>query len=201
VAYGEKGTALAWTAKRKRGIFVAAMSAATPMSTIYYDYLPSPIGKLLLAMDGQGLRHIHFETGRERLEPGDDWEPGAGALHETRAQLKAYFAGKLTAFDLPLAPHGTEFQQRVWLELLRIPFGETTNYGDIARRLGDAHATRAVGAANGANPLPIVVPCHRVIGAARGKKAGSLTGFGGGLPVKRWLLDHEQRHSTFTLAP
>lgn len=166
------------------------------MSTIYYDYLPTPIGKLLLAMDGQGLRHVHFETGRDRLEPGEGWEPGAGALHEARAQLKAYFAGKLTTFDLPLAPHGTEFQQRVWLELLRIPYGETTNYGDIARRLGDVQATRAVGAANGRNPLPIIVPCHRVIGAD-----GSLTGFGGGLPVKRWLLDHEQRNSAFTLAP
>ena len=166
------------------------------MSTIYYDYLPTPIGTLLLAMDGQGLRHVHFETGRESLEPGDDWEPGAGALHEARAQLKAYFAGKLTTFDLPLAPHGTEFQQRVWLELLRIPYGETTNYGDIARRLGDVQATRAVGAANGRNPLPIIVPCHRVVGAD-----GSLTGFGGGLPVKRWLLDHEQRNSAFTLAP
>jgi len=166
------------------------------MTTIYYDYLPSPVGRLLLAMDGQGLRHIHFETGRETLEPGEAWEPGAGALHETRAQLKAYFAGKLTEFDLPLAPQGTEFQQRVWLELVRIPFGETTNYGEIARRLGDLQATRAVGAANGANPLPIVVPCHRVIG-----KSGSLVGFGGGLPVKRWLLEHEQRHSPFALAP
>jgi methylated-DNA-[protein]-cysteine S-methyltransferase len=172
------------------------MATATPMSTIYYDYLPTPIGKLLLAMDGQGLRHIHFETGREQLEPGEEWEPGAGALHETRAQLKAYFAGKLTTFDLPLAPHGTEFQQRVWLELVRIPYGTTTSYGEIARELGDKQATRAVGAANGRNPLPIIVPCHRVIGAD-----GSLTGFGGGLPIKRWLLDHEQRNSAFTLAP
>ncbi|MEP6941145.1 MAG: methylated-DNA--[protein]-cysteine S-methyltransferase [Rudaea sp.] len=166
------------------------------MATIYYDYLPSPVGRLLLAMDGQGLRHIHFETGRERLEPGEDWERGAGALHEARAQLKAYFAGKLIQFDLPLAPHGTEFQQRVWLELVRIPYGETTSYGEIARRLGDMRATRAVGAANGQNPLPIVIPCHRVVGAD-----GSLTGFGGGLPTKRFLLDHEQKHSTFALAP
>jgi methylated-DNA-[protein]-cysteine S-methyltransferase len=147
-------------------------------------------------MDGQGLRHIHFETGRHTLEPGEDWEPGAGALHEARAQLKAYFAGKLTEFDLPLAPHGTDFQQRVWLELLRIPYAATTTYGEIARSLGDLQATRAVGAANGRNPLPIVVPCHRVIGAN-----GDLTGFGGGLPLKRYLLDHEQRHSTFALAP
>ncbi len=175
---------------------VAVYNADITMSTIYYDYLPSPIGKLLLAVDGQGLKHIHFETGRHPLEPGDNWEPGAGALHEVRAQLKAYFAGKLTEFDLPLAPDGTEFQQRVWLALTRIPYGATTSYGEIARSLGDLQATRAVGAANGRNPLPIVVPCHRVIGAN-----GDLTGFGGGLPVKRWLLDHEQRHSTFTLAP
>ena len=155
------------------------------MSTIYYDYLPTPIGKLLLAMDGQGLRQVHFETGRERLEPGEDWEPGAGALHETRAQLKAYFAGKLTTFDLPLAPHGTEFQQRVWLELLRIPYGETTNYGDIARRLGDVQATRAVGAANGRNPLPIIVPCHRVMAA--GGKVGGFSAPGGVVTKLRLL--------------
>jgi methylated-DNA-[protein]-cysteine S-methyltransferase len=166
------------------------------MPTIYYDYLQSPVGKLLLAMDGQGLRHIQFESSRYPLAIGVDWEPGAGALHEVRAQLKAYFAGKLTQFDLPLAPQGTDFQQRVWLALLRIPYGATTTYGDIARSLGDLQATRAVGAANGRNPLPIVVPCHRVIGAD-----GSLTGFGGGLPVKRQLLDHEQRYCTFTLAP
>ena len=95
-----------------------------------------------------------------------------------------------------MAPQGSEFQQQVWLELLRIPYGATMSYGEIARRLGDPSASRAVGAANGRNPLPIVVPCHRVIGAD-----GSLTGFGGGLPVKRFLLDHEQRYSTFTLAP
>ena len=95
-----------------------------------------------------------------------------------------------------MAPQGSEFQQQVWLELLRIPYGATMSYGEIARRLGDPSASRAVGAANGRNPLPIVVPCHRVIGAD-----GSLTGFGGGLPVKRFLLDHEQRNSTFTLAP
>jgi len=166
------------------------------MSTIYYDYLPSPVGKLLLAIDGQGLKHIHFETGRHQLVPGENWEPGAGALHEVRAQLKAYFAGKLTLFDLPLAPDGTEFQQRVWLQLLRVPYGTTTTYGEIARSLGDLQATRAVGAANGRNPLPIVVPCHRVIGAN-----GDLTGFGGGLPVKRFLLDHEQKYSAFTLTP
>ncbi len=163
---------------------------------MYYDFLDTPVGRLLLALDGQGLRHIDFESGRHPTPIGADWERGAGALHEARVQLKAYFAGRLTEFDLPLAPQGTDFQQQVWLELLRIPYAATMSYGEIARRLGDPTASRAVGAANGRNPLPIVVPCHRVIGAD-----GSLTGFGGGLPVKRFLLDHEQRNSTFALAP
>jgi methylated-DNA-[protein]-cysteine S-methyltransferase len=163
---------------------------------MYYDYLDSPVGRLLLAMDGGGLRHIAFESGRHPTSIGEDWERGRGALHEARSQLNAYFAGRLTTFDLPLAPVGTEFQQQVWLELLRIPYAATTSYGEIARCLGDPTASRAVGAANGRNPLPIVVPCHRVVGAD-----GSLTGFGGGLPVKRFLLDLEQRNSAFALVP
>lgn len=163
---------------------------------MYYDYLDSPVGRLLLALDGDGLRHIAFEHGRHPTPIGAEWERGRGALHEARSQLNAYFAGRLRTFDLPLAPQGSAFQQQVWLELLRIPYGATTSYGDIARRLGEAGASRAVGAANGRNPLPIVVPCHRVVGAD-----GSLTGFGGGLPVKRFLLELEQKHSTFALAP
>src|SRR6185369_17963768 len=109
--------------------------------------------------------HIDFERGKYPTEIGADWERGRGALHEVRTQLAAYFSGRLTEFDLPLAPSGTAFQQQVWLELLRIPYGATTSYGEIARRLGDPTASRAVGAANGRNPLPIVVPCHRVVGA------------------------------------
>jgi methylated-DNA-[protein]-cysteine S-methyltransferase len=166
------------------------------MSTVYYDFLQTPVGRLTLAADGRGLRHIDFENGKYPVAIGEDWEHGPGVLHEARGQLKAYFAGKLTQFDLPLAPVGTDFQQQVWLALLCIPYGTTTTYGEIARQLGDVNATRAVGAANGRNPLPIIVPCHRVIGAS-----GSLTGFGGGLPTKRWLLDHEQRHSAFALTP
>ena len=166
------------------------------MVHVYYDYLDSPVGRLLLVLDGAGLRRVHFENGRHPFRLDAGWERGPGALHEARAQLKAYFAGKLKTFDLPLAPQGSEFQQQVWLELLRIPYGATASYGDIARRIGDATASRAVGAANGQNPLAIVVPCHRVIGAN-----GSLTGYGGGLPVKRFLLDLEQQHSTFALAP
>ncbi len=163
---------------------------------MYYDYLDSPVGRLLLVLGKDGLRRLHFVRGRDALVIAEDWERGAGALHEARAQLNAYFAGKLTRFDLPLDPQGTEFQRRVWLELLRIPYGQTTTYGAIASRLGDAGASRAVGAANGSNPLAIVVPCHRVIGAN-----GKLTGYGGGLAQKRFLLDHEQRYSAFSLQP
>jgi methylated-DNA-[protein]-cysteine S-methyltransferase len=103
------------------------------------------------------------------------------------AQLSEYFAGKRRLFDLPIGPQGSGFQVRVWRQLMRIPYGETCSYGDIARSIGRPTASRAVGAANGANPSPIIVPCHRVIGAN-----GSLTGYGGGLPVKRWLLEHER---------
>ena len=166
------------------------------MVGVYYDYLDSPVGRLLLVLDGQGLRRVHFENSRRPFRLDEEWQHGPGALHEARAQLKAYFAGNLKMFDLPLAPQGSEFQQQVWLELLRIPYGATASYGDIARRIGDVTASRAVGAANGQNPLAIIVPCHRVIGAD-----GSLTGYGGGLPTKRFLLDLEQRNSTFALAP
>jgi len=166
------------------------------MADVYYDYLDSPVGRLLLVLDGQGLRRVHFENSRHAFRLDEEWQRGPGALHEARAQLKAYFAGKLKTFDLPLAPQGTEFQQQVWLELLRIPYGATTSYGDIARRIGDVTASRAVGAANGQNPLAIVVPCHRLIGAN-----GSLTGYGGGLSTKRFLLNLEQQHCAFALAP
>jgi methylated-DNA-[protein]-cysteine S-methyltransferase len=167
------------------------------MSTMYYDYMPTAIGRLMLAADERGLRHVDFEKGKYPATIGEDWERGStAALRETCAQLKAYFAGKLTEFDLPLTPRGTDFQQQVWRALVDIPYGTTTSYGEIARRLGDPNATRAVGAANGRNPLPIVVPCHRVIGAS-----GSLTGFGGGIPTKRWLLDHEARYGAFALTP
>ena len=166
------------------------------MNDMYYDYLDSPVGRLLLVADGQGLRHVAFENGRHSTPVADDWQRGPGALHEARAQLKAYFAGKLREFDLPLAPQGTEFQQRVWLALLRIRYGATASYGDIARAVGEPNASRAVGAANELNPIAIVVPCHRVIGSN-----GTLTGYGGGLPNKKFLLDLEQKHSAFALAP
>jgi methylated-DNA-[protein]-cysteine S-methyltransferase len=161
-----------------------------------YDILDSPVGRLLLVADASGLRHINFERGRYPVVIAPEWKRDVRGLRAARAQLEAYFAGDLMEFDLPLAPHGSEFQLTVWNELRQIPYAATTSYGALARKLGDAAASRAVGAANGRNPLPIVVPCHRVIGAD-----GSLTGFGGGLPTKRWLLDHEQHYSTFTLSP
>lgn len=157
------------------------------MSTIHYDDMPTPIGRLRLVADAQGLREIGFETGRHRREPDPAWVCAAEALAFARAQLEQYFAGTRQVFELPLHPLGTPFQLVVWNELARIPFGATISYGELARRIGQPQAVRAVGAANGRNPLPIVLPCHRVIGAN-----GSLTGFGGGLPTKRFLLAMEE---------
>jgi methylated-DNA-[protein]-cysteine S-methyltransferase len=151
---------------------------------IAYSYLDTPIGRLLLAAEEGGLREIQLEAGRHPQRPGAGWQAReTEALREARSQLGAYFAGRLREFDLPLAPRGNPFELRVWRALLKIPYGTTCSYSEIARRLGSLEATRAVGAANGSNPLPIVVPCHRVIGAD-----GSLTGYGGGLDVKRYLL-------------
>ena len=145
--------------------------------------IDSPVGPLMLAADASGLRHIEF---RDNRHPADrsDWHGGdSEILQAAEAQLGDYFAGRRRVFDLPLAPRGTAFQLRVWQELARIPFGETISYAQLAQRLGNPNGTRAVGAANGRNPLPIVLPCHRVIGAD-----GGLTGFGGGLQTKDHLL-------------
>jgi len=163
-----------------------------------YDYLETPIGRLLLAADERGLRYVEFERGDQGKRIGPDWWRGRARLAAVVEQLEAYFAGELHLFDLPLAAEGTDFRKNVWDELVQIPYGETISYGELARRIGDPSASRAVGAANGANPLPIIVPCHRVIGAN-----GKLTGFGGGLPTKQWLLAHERRHApraTFALS-
>ena len=147
----------------------------------------SPVGVLRLAADASGLRLIEFPDPRHPVTAGDDWEEGDNAvLASTRAQLGEYFAGRRRTFDLPLAPDGTAFQCSVWMALRAIPYGATISYRALAERIGRPSAMRAVGAANGRNPLPIVVPCHRVIGAD-----GSLTGFGGGLPTKRFLLELE----------
>ena len=154
-----------------------------------FSYAPTPVGDLLVAGNENGaVAEIRFaHNGRPASAP-KSWRRDDNALKNAVAQLRAYFAGELRHFDLRLAFTGTEFQQRVWDRLRVIPFGETTTYGAIARAIGKPEAVRAVGAANGANPIPIVVPCHRVIG-----KSGALTGFGGGMEVKRWLLDHEAR--------
>jgi len=155
---------------------------------------PSPLGELVLAASDTGLKGVFFPVHRNRAapeeQPGwveDDGRGPAGALlARVRRQLTEYFDRTRTTFDLPLDAAGSAFERRVWDLLRTIPYGATTSYGQLARRLGDPHATRAVGAANGKNPIPIIVPCHRVVGAR-----GELTGFGGGLDRKRWLLEHE----------
>ena len=143
--------------------------------------LETPIGTVGLVASEAGLRRLYFDGRRVRPEGRSP------ALDEAAAQLRAYFAGELIDFDLPLDLDGTDFQRRCWLALATIPYGQTVSYGEQARRLGLGPASaRAVGAANGQNPVPIVLPCHRVVGAD-----GSLTGFGGGLDTKRFLLEHE----------
>jgi methylated-DNA-[protein]-cysteine S-methyltransferase len=158
------------------------------LSEISYAYFDSPVGRLLLAGDADGLALISFPCGRRPREPSATWTRDEGVLGEAIAQLRAYFAGERREFTLPLRAGGTPFQERVWSALRAVPFGATISYGELARRIGQPAAARAVGAANGANPLPIVVPCHRVIGADH-----TLTGFGGGLETKRFLLAHEAR--------
>lgn len=154
---------------------------------ILYTTLESPIGPLLLAADDAGLRHILFQAGPRSQGPDPAWRRVDSLPLEAADQLDAYFAGNLREFDLPLAPEGTTFQLEVWAALEEIPYGQTTTYAGIANQIGRPTSTRAVGAANGQNPLPIVVPCHRVIGSD-----GSLTGFGGGLPIKQALLALER---------
>jgi len=142
----------------------------------------------MLMADDSGLRRIDFVNGRNPVRSHPQWRESVERLGETIRQLHAYFAGELKAFDLPLAPQGTPFQLAVWKRLCEIPYGETISYGELARRIGNPNASRAVGLANGSNPIPIVIPCHRVIGSN-----GKLTGYGGGLPIKEKLLGLERR--------
>jgi methylated-DNA-[protein]-cysteine S-methyltransferase len=158
------------------------------MNPLSYTQIDSPIGPLLLAADDTGLREILFVHGRHPVRPDPSWQENSAPLKPVISQLNAYFAGELETFDLPLAPEGTPFQQSVWRELREIPFGETISYGELAQRIGNPKASRAVGLANGSNPIPIVIPCHRVIGSN-----GKLTGYGGGLPIKEKLLALERR--------
>ncbi|NCF14576.1 MAG: methylated-DNA--[protein]-cysteine S-methyltransferase [Gammaproteobacteria bacterium] len=157
---------------------------------MYYCYLDTPIGELLLAGEDGALSMIGFPKGSMRREPEADWIFNEAQLADARRQLREYFAGERRDFDLPLRLQGTEFQVSVLEALQDIPYGETTSYGEIAKRIGRPKAVRAVGAANGRNPIPIVVPCHRVIGST-----GDLTGFGGGLDTKEALLRLEAEHT------
>ncbi|HUE85276.1 MAG TPA: methylated-DNA--[protein]-cysteine S-methyltransferase [Vicinamibacterales bacterium] len=153
--------------------------------------IESPVGPLLLAGDEGGLRFVLFSTGGRPASPQPDWEPDRGLLEDPVRQLTAYFKGTLRAFDVPVAPVGTPFQTAVWRQLQAIPYGETISYGELARRLGNPRAVRAVGLANGSNPISIIIPCHRVIGSN-----GSLVGYGGGLPTKQALLALERGQGT-----
>ncbi|MEP6769217.1 MAG: methylated-DNA--[protein]-cysteine S-methyltransferase [Acidobacteriota bacterium] len=157
----------------------------TGETATFEEELVTRIGRLRAAVDARGSL-VRLEFQGPASGTATPAKAAGSPCEDVRRQLAEYFEGQRTSFDLPLAPAGTVFQRRVWEELVRIPFGERLTYGELARRLGRPAAFRAVGAANGANPIAIVIPCHRVVGSD-----GSLTGYGGGLPLKRWLLDHE----------
>ena len=161
--------------------------------TVEYVWMETPVGRLLVAGDDAGLRYVLFGEGRAAVGPQPGWREDGTGLAEVTRQLRAYFAGELRSFDLRLAPQGTPFQQNVWRELLNIPYGGTISYGELARRIGNPTGSRAVGLANGANPISVVIPCHRVIGSD-----GKLTGYGGGLKAKEWLLALERGEFALT---
>jgi methylated-DNA-[protein]-cysteine S-methyltransferase len=156
-----------------------------------FTYIDSPIGRLLLSTDGHALTGLYMDVPSGPPRAIDEWvcDAAAGPLPQAARQLEEYFRGARREFDLPIRMQGTEFQRRAWRSLIEIPYGQTRSYGEQAKCIGNPKASRAVGLANGRNPIAIVVPCHRVIGAD-----GSLTGFGGGLERKRWLLAHEGFH-------
>ena len=158
------------------------------MSRVFYTQMECPVGPLLLAGDKDSLRFVSFGNSRRRVIPRPDWKEDKGPFADVVRQLREYFGGKLKEFDVPLTLEGTEFQRRVWTSLLAIPYGETVSYAQLAERIGNPKAVRAVGLANGSNPIPIIIPCHRVIGSD-----GSLTGFGGGLDTKKALLALESK--------
>ncbi|HEY8303242.1 MAG TPA: methylated-DNA--[protein]-cysteine S-methyltransferase [Solirubrobacteraceae bacterium] len=162
------------------------MRATAASQTILATTMQSPIGELTITSVDGLLTGVHMHEQRHRPQPPAGYRSDDGALTHVVTQLNAYFAGELTDFELPIEMNGTDFQRRVWAALCEIPYGETISYGELARWVGNPKASRAVGLANGRNPVAIVVPCHRVIGAD-----GSLTGYGGGLDRKVWLLEHE----------
>ncbi|HZC74133.1 MAG TPA: methylated-DNA--[protein]-cysteine S-methyltransferase [Jatrophihabitans sp.] len=161
-----------------------------------YTIVESPIGELLVARDDEGVTALMLPAGRRPARPAPTWVRDDTAFDDVRTQLAEYFAGARTTFELPLHMIGNAFQRRVWEALLDIPCGETRSYGQVANTIGAPGAARAVGAANGQNPIALIVPCHRVIGAN-----GALTGYGGGLPTKRWLLEHEAAQAGLFAAP
>lgn len=156
----------------------------------YHSQVPSPVGVLTLTSDGDALTGLYMENQKHRPELPADSVRDDSRFTAVREQLAAYFAGELQRFDVRLDAAGTAFQQRVWQALTAIPFGATETYGGLAARLGKPSASRAVGLANGRNPIGIIVPCHRVLGAS-----GALTGYGGGLARKQWLMAHERTQS------
>ena len=153
---------------------------------LHYTFLNTPIGQLLLAGLAETIHFVGFPEGKMAIAPPVHWQRNDDILQQCQAQLQDYFNGQRTSFDLHLSPEGTDFQRQVWQQLQQIPFGKTCSYKDIAQAIQRPKSVRAVGAANGRNPIPIIIPCHRVIGAD-----GSLTGFGGGLDTKRILLKLE----------
>ena len=151
----------------------------------------SPVGKLMIAGDNDGLKYLSFETGKKPVKPKNEWKKNHSFFTKAINQLREYFEGTRESFDLKVAPHGTEFQLKVLEALRKIPYGTTKSYGEIAKEVGNPKASRAVGAANGRNPLSILIPCHRVIG-----QSGKLVGFGGGIGTKETLLSLEKRHAS-----
>lgn len=165
-----------------------------PMET-HYCTIASPVGELVASERGDRIVGLHFRAHNEVPDPSWHEDCDRAVFRQLRTQLREYFDGDRQEFDLPLSPEGTEFQRSVWDALQRIPYGQTVSYRDIAEEIGNPGAVRAVGGANGRNPIPIVIPCHRVVAAD-----GGLGGFSSGLHNKEWLLDHEGVHS-FTLSP
>ena len=165
--------------------------AGTTAKALLYTTVESPVGELLIATDQRTIRLIHFQDGRHPLDLVDKRRGDSPLLDEVKRQLDEYFQRERKEFDLPLAFEGTAFQRKAWEALLTIPYGQTVSYGEQARRIGQPNAARAVGAANGRNPISIVVPCHRVVGSG-----GQLIGFGGGLQTKAQLLDLERGQLT-----
>lgn len=162
------------------------MPTATKETATSYTWLGSPVGRILVEGDERGLSYVKVCNDERAVLPSKNAIEGVDIFRDAIEQLQAYFAGELKTFDLKLNLQGTDFQLKAWQELQRIPYGQTISYGRQATRMGNPRASRAVGRANGANPISIIIPCHRVVGSA-----GQLTGFGAGIDVKRWLLEHE----------